>query len=249
MALTQIVPNLYCLSLGPVNSFIISEADGLSLIDTGFSGSEAAIFSAIHQLGKQPSDLRRIILTHCHPDHAGAAAAVQKATGAPLYAPTLEAAQIRAGHVDRRLIPTPRPLQRILYWFFIRNASPDYPPAIVDHEIEPDTDLPFAGGLRAIAAPGHSDGQLVYLWPKHGGVLFAADTCANMPTLDYSLGYDDFALGQRTLVHISQLDFAVACFGHGKSILQDAAHRFRRRWRKLIHAFQNKERSVARELI
>src|SRR5690349_8998227 len=80
MALEQLAPNLYGLALGPINTFLVVDADGLTLIDTGAPGSEGAILGAIAELGKQPSDLRRIVLTHCHPDHAGSAAALQKAT-------------------------------------------------------------------------------------------------------------------------------------------------------------------------
>ena len=31
--------------------------------------------------------------------------------------------------------------------------------------------LPFAGGIRAVHAPGHCAGQLAFFWPRHGGVL------------------------------------------------------------------------------
>lgn len=229
MSIKQIVPDLYVIALSNVNAFLLTQGE-VTLIDTGVAGSERKILQALGELGHQPTALRHIIVTHCHPDHAGSLAALQQATGATTYAHPLDIAAIRAGTVNKLLTPAPKLLQRLLFWLFIRNSSPNYPPAAVDREINDGDQLPLAGGLRVIHAPGHSAGQVALFWPQHGGVLFAADACANMPSLDYSLGYEDFALGQQTLAKLAQLEFATVCFGHGNAITQDATAKFRRRW-------------------
>ena len=90
--------------------------------------------------------------------------------------------------------------------------------------------MPFAGGLTAIHVPGHCAGQLAYLWPQHGNVLFAADSCSNMMGLGWSLGYEDFDEGKRSLKELAALDFRVACLGHGNAILQGAAGKFKEKW-------------------
>jgi glyoxylase-like metal-dependent hydrolase (beta-lactamase superfamily II) len=68
------------------------------------------------------------------------------------------------------------------------------------------------------------------LWPPHGGVLLAADAAANMFGLGLSVAYEDRPAGERQLHRLAALDFRVACFGHGKAIIGDAASRFRWRW-------------------
>ncbi len=78
MALNQVVPGLYHLSLGIVNAYLlISPKPGggeeVTLIDTGTPGSEKKILAAMRALGKAPQDLHHIILTHVHSDHAGSA--------------------------------------------------------------------------------------------------------------------------------------------------------------------------------
>lgn len=231
MSIKPIAPDLYMIALSNVNAFLLTQAE-VTLIDTGFAGSEEKILQAVRDLGKQPTDIRHIIVTHCHPDHAGSLAALQQATGATTYAHPLDAFAMRAGSVNKPLTPTPQLLQRLLFWLFIRNSSPNYPPATIDREINDGDRLPIAGGLRVIHAPGHCAGQVALFWPQHGGVLFAADTCANMPSLDYSLGYEDFARGKQTLTQLAQLEFAAVCFGHGNAITQDATAKFRRRWAK-----------------
>ncbi len=90
--------------------------------------------------------------------------------------------------------------------------------------------LPLAGGIRAIHARGHCAGQLVFLWPHHGGVLFAANAAMNMMGLGLMLGYENLEKGKRSLAKIVSHAFEVACFGHGRAILQGASKRFRQKW-------------------
>jgi glyoxylase-like metal-dependent hydrolase (beta-lactamase superfamily II) len=231
MLAKPIVPGLYVIPLGPVNTFLLDD-DGLTLIDTGVPGSGQKIVQAIRELGRQPDEIRRILITHCHPDHAGGLAEVQALTSAPTYAHPLDAPDIQAGQVSRPVRPAPKLITRILYELLIRRSSPRYPPARVDHELNGGDELPIAGGLQVIHAPGHAAGQVVFFWPKHGGVLFAADTCGNLPRFGYSVVYEDFALGQQTLAKLAAYEFEIACFGHGSAILNKAAQRFREKWGK-----------------
>ena len=56
------------------------------------------------------------------------------------------------------------------------------------------------------------------------------DACSNMMGLGWSLGYEDFEQGKRSLRKLAALDFDVACFGHGKAIQKDAARKFKQKW-------------------
>lgn len=73
----KITDHVYQITLGAVNAFVI-EDDGLTLVDTGYKGSADKIFNAIKKGGKDPKDIRRIILTHLHLDHAGSAAEIKE---------------------------------------------------------------------------------------------------------------------------------------------------------------------------
>ena len=55
-----------------VKAHLVMEPE-LSLIDCGYAGSANRIVRAIAAQGRVPGDLRRVIVTHGHPDHAGSA--------------------------------------------------------------------------------------------------------------------------------------------------------------------------------
>lgn len=90
--------------------------------------------------------------------------------------------------------------------------------------------IPIAGGIRAIHVPGHSGGQLAFLWEKNGGVLFAAETAYNTFGLTHINVYEDFEDVKRSLAKITALDFDTACFCHGKTIVNGASAQFKQKW-------------------
>ena len=92
----QIAPDLFMLSLGFVNAFLLVDGDDMTLIDTGFPSSAGQILDAVRSLGRKPSDLRHILVTHCHVDHAGVLAELKRSTGATT-APEPVAARLDRG--------------------------------------------------------------------------------------------------------------------------------------------------------
>ena len=227
MPATQIVPGLYVIPAGPVNTFLLESSDGCTLVDSGLPGAAPKILQAIADLGKQPSDIRHIILTHAHPDHIGSFAALKKATGADAFMHPTDAPIAASGTGFRPMKAAPGLLTGVLFRLFVRPVK-SVEAASIEHRAEDGQ--PVAGGLTAIHVPGHCAGQIALLWPKHGGVLFAADACSNMMGLGWSLGYEDFEEGKRSLKKLAALNFQVACFGHGKAILNGAAGKFKEKW-------------------
>lgn len=239
MTVKQIVQGGYVVPLGGVNVFLLESNDGLVLIDTGVPGSADKILAAVQELGKQPTDIRHILITYWHPDHTGSLGAIKKATNAQTYAHPLDAPLIaKGGDLDPRSgIPRPFPsapglITKLLYRLFIKPYL-GVEGAVIDHEINEGDVLPFLPDLKIIFAPGHSDGQVVFLWEKAGGVLFAADACSNVPRLNWSLGYENFEEGKRTLKKLCSYDFQIATFGHGGPMMPDADTKCRKKWSNL----------------
>ena len=231
MAATQILPGLFHIPLGPVNAFFLTEPG--VLIDTGFPGNADKILAALRGTGKAPGDIRHILLTHAHPDHIGNAAAIAKATGARTWMHPLDAPITERGKGFRPMHAAPGLLNRLLFsliHFRVTTLNMHVQPCRIETRIEDGAVLPFADGMQAVHTPGHCLGQLAFLWPRHGGVLFAADACGNAPRLGLSVAYEDIEEGKRSLRKLAKLKFQAACFGHGKPILRDADARFRELW-------------------
>jgi glyoxylase-like metal-dependent hydrolase (beta-lactamase superfamily II) len=224
----RIVPGLWQLSLGFVNAFLVDAGDGLVAVDTGIAGSAPKILEAVRSIGREPADIGHILVTHCHSDHAGSLSELKRLTGAPAAMHPIDAAMVREGRASRPLRPAPGLVNALVCQFLLPSAPTEVDPAGVEHEVQDGETLP--GGLRAIHVPGHCAGQLAFLWPRHGGVLIAADAAANAFGLAMSPLYEDTTEGRRSLAKLAALDFEVACFGHGRPIHSGAARRFRRKW-------------------
>jgi glyoxylase-like metal-dependent hydrolase (beta-lactamase superfamily II) len=100
----------------------------------------------------------------------------------------------------------------------------------VEYKIQGGDVLPIAGGIRAIHVPGHSGGQLAFLWEKNGGVLFAAESAYNTCGLSLPNVGEDFEEAIRSLTKLTALDFDTACFCHGKTIVHGASAQFKQIW-------------------
>lgn len=74
------------LPFGLVNCHLILSEKGCMLVDTGLPGSEAKIERALKKHGRTYHDIRLIVVTHAHVDHAGSAARLRELTGAPILA-------------------------------------------------------------------------------------------------------------------------------------------------------------------
>ena len=224
-AATQITEGLWQINLGTVNAFLIDQGE-LTLVDTGLPGCADKIVAAIASIGKNVGDLKHIIVTHCHPDHAGSVAALKKMSGARVYMHPVDAAMVRKGEAARPMTPAPGLLRGLLYRMFIPKKPVPIESCAIDQEVDDGAELPIAGGLKAIHVPGQCAGQIALLWPRRR-VLFAADACASMPTFGYALCYENLEDGKASLRKLAALDFDMAVFGHGGPIKSGAAQKFR----------------------
>ena len=73
----QISPHLWQLKMGMVNAYLLETDDGVLLVDAGWPNRTEAIFNAVQESGHNPADIRNLVLTHGHIDHAGSAAEVR----------------------------------------------------------------------------------------------------------------------------------------------------------------------------
>lgn len=201
-----------------VNLYLIIDPDGLTLIDTGLakSGSKL-VLKAIADLGRQPRDLKRILITHADPDHTGGLAELQTKTGARAYASAIEAKAIEAGTSSREI--QGNPLTKMLLDVMGKVIMP-LSPARVDEIIMPGQVLPVLGGLQVVATPGHTPGHLSFYAPAHH-ILIAGDSLnATSGALKFSPApvHWDYAKGCESAKHQATLGATCVCCGHGNVI-------------------------------
>lgn len=146
---------------GLVNVYLVQEADGFTLVDTGLSGMEKAVFAEAARTGLP---LKRILLTHAHVDHVGSLDALVK-TGV---------AELAIGAREARMLPK-KPAQDLS----LEPGEVQCPvkggfPGVDARPTHLLTDGELYGSLRAIATPGHTPGHFSYL-DERDGTLYSGD--------------------------------------------------------------------------
>ena len=177
----RVIEGVHVVPMGMANAFLIEGDDGLTLIDAGFPGKEAAVFGAIRGLGRSPSELKHLIFTHGHPDHIGSAAAIVRETGARTYMHPLDIPIAESGGPFRPMRPAPGLLRQVMCNLFF-HPDERMEPVAIDQPLNAGEILPIAGGLEVIHTPGHCAGQVALLW-RPGRMLFAGDVGARCPHL------------------------------------------------------------------
>ena len=141
--------------VGPhrTNAYIAGNGDGCLVVDPAAEADHL-----LSSLARAPSPVRAILLTHAHWDHFGAAAALQRATGAPVVLHREEQRLLRmapsyARAVDRIDFEVP---DRVCFWGDAESGA-----------------LGLGAELAILHVPGHSRGGVVI---RAGSFVFTGDT-------------------------------------------------------------------------
>ncbi|MGW1162893.1 MBL fold metallo-hydrolase [Streptomyces sp. NPDC002513] len=229
MDVIELLPRLHLLRFAVGQAYLWCDDDALTLVDAGPKGSGAAIAEAITGLGQDPSQVRRIVLTHFHEDHAGGAGEFAARAGADVFAHHGDAPVVRGR------VPGPPPVledwERPLHTATAALLPPGDPlrPGRVRGLSDGDV-LGFGGGARVVHVPGHTHGSIALHLPEQG-VLFTGDAVAASP-VDGGVLLGVFNLDRDRAVHsfhrLAALDGEVACFGHGDPVLGRAGDTLRK---------------------
>lgn len=221
----KIVENVYAVPDIVANPYILVDADGLTIIDTGLPRSEKKILAYITSLGKSAQDVKRIILTHSDFDHIGALPALHEATGARTYASQIEAGAIATGKPSREIKPSGFSMQRVLFAL----VKPFFKahPFQVDEILTDGQILPVLGGLHVVATPGHTPGHISLFLPALS-VLFCGDSMVTDKNGIHGsrsgVTWDE-AKARESESKQAALGARIVCSGHGP-VVMDAIGRY-----------------------
>jgi metallo-beta-lactamase class B len=174
----EIARGVWFVGASDVASYLIDTGDGLILIDAGYTGTAPQVLANIGVLGFEPGDVRIMLNTHAHFDHAAGLAALKAASGAELYASALDAALLRNGGAGD---------------FYLRDFF-RYPPVAVDRELrDGETVMLGAAVLTAHITPGHTRGCTTWSFPvvMHDGRTAQALVICSLSTLTFDLAGED----------------------------------------------------------
>ena len=149
--------------LGMVNAYLVSEDDGLTLIDTMIGGSAGRIVAAAEASG---APIARVVLTHAHGDHIGSLDEVrQKLPGAEVIVSTRDARLLAK---DMSLDPD-EPRDKLRGGYPGAETRPD-------RTVDPGDQV---GSLDVIATPGHTPGHIALL-DRRDRTLYCGDVYSTL---------------------------------------------------------------------
>ena len=211
----RVVGNVYYVGASEVTSFLIVTPEGHILLDSGFRETVPQIKQNIAQLGFRLEDVKILINSHAHYDHAGGLAELKELTGAKLMASEADAAlHANGGKSD-----------------FHFNDRLSYAPVKADRILR-DGDTVELGGVTMTAhlTPGHTKGCTTWTTKVRDGsrvydVVFVGSTTVPGYRLVDNQNYPTIAADYaRTFRVLKQLHCDVFLASHGSFYsMQDKA--------------------------
>lgn len=137
-----LLDNVHYVGTYGLGVFLITTPEGHVLIDGALAQSVPQILDNIRALGFDSADIKYLLNTHGHYDHAAGLAGLQRASGAAMVASAADKPYLEAGRVDHG--PT---------------SDVPFPPVRVDKVVGDGATVSLGGVmLTAHLTPGHSPG-------------------------------------------------------------------------------------------
>jgi len=168
----RIAGNFYYVGATDASVFLITGPDGHIVLDAGYPTTAKLVMASIAKLGFDIKDVKVLINSEPHPDHAGGLAILQQASGGQLWASEASADALASGGDEPDAF---LPL-RALLWLGVVG----FPPPRVDHRFK-DGDTIHVGpiALTAHVTAGHTRGCTSWSFPVRDGdrVLNVVSAC------------------------------------------------------------------------
>jgi metallo-beta-lactamase class B len=146
--------NTWYVGTDGLSSILIETGDGLILVDGGLPQSAARLDANIRELGFDPLEIRAILVSHAHFDHAGGVNALQRMTRATVYTSAAGLETLASGRLQEG---DPQ---------FVAGSDNGSFPAVRNVVAVGDGEVVTVGDLdvRAVHTPGHTPGGVTWTW-------------------------------------------------------------------------------------
>ena len=196
----KITDGVYCFRGMPASTvFLITEGDGLTLVDAGMPNAPNKIVRQMKKAGHVPAQITRILITHSHMDHIGGLRDMKAITGG----------KVICSEGEKQAVEAEAPVDQVVE--------------------DGDTIDGVLGGLEVIVTPGHTAGHTLYWQPERrilfvGDALMNWMNRLSLPFKKPTLDMDKAIESAR---QIAELEPSIMCFGHGPAILDNTTERLK----------------------
>lgn len=221
----QIAEGVYRVPARRANTYLVEAPKGLVLVDTGMPGSEKRILKAVSKIGRKPSEIKLILLTHRHLDHIGSSAFLKKESSAtlvshqfekPYVADTLVIITPRAWSLTGRIVRRSRAVGSSLIKF-LRLVK--YHPTFVD-EVSDDESVLDPVGLDGsiVWTPGHTKGSISLFLNKPRVAIVGDLLSSKRGKLVMPMFMENPNQTKASVQRIVDLHPVILCPGHGQPL-------------------------------
>ena len=213
--------------LGVTSTYLIPGTQGYLLVDGGPMGKSDLFFKRVYKAGVSPSQIRLIVLTHAHYDHAGCLHEIKEQCGCPVMTHTHEAFLLsnpifRLADPSVEHLPTADEFQG--FRFVRREKTYRFEAVAPEYTIDDEVSLEdFGFSAKVVVTPGHTPGSLSVV--THDNEAFIGDLAVN--TFPFGAGpcfpQYSFNLNQQvqSWKKIQELGIKEVFPGHGRSFNPD----------------------------
>ena len=173
----------HSVKLGWTWCFLLKCTGGYLLIDTDYKKYYALFEKKLARLGIATSDIKYLLLTHHHDDHAGFAAELVRRTNCRVIAHRNAASALEEGKSEENSKPINRRIQIVMTFYMLFHKEFKFPPVRLterDILIEGDNDSLLKGiGIDGVIlhTPGHTRDSVSVLLSD--GSAFVGDAAMN----------------------------------------------------------------------
>ena len=216
-------------SVGPLTvcAYLMTTSEGLVLFDAGYARDGDLVPDNIRKLGFDPSEIKKVFVTHWHGDHSSGADRIAELYGAEVMVHRLDAEIVRTGVWLGDTVGAP-----------VRNVK----------EIEDGQVYDFGDTVvKVIHTPGQSPGEVVYLVTVDGPqgkcrALVAGDATGFKASVEEfeRLGYPGVVLDyEKTVQILKAIDFDLYLGGHPHQVFNEMREDgipfvTREQWHKMV---------------